>query len=162
MPRFPIDAFQLIGQDYVSSTAVSGNRHLERVSFDLILSVRLRSERLAGRGQAGGELLGGSPLRSTLSLLRKMGILNLLVFKVFLSAASTSFHQFKNVPHFPPHLAHNSVHRPEVVISGSLADFSTVIGPFFDRFAEVVPNEDARIRILGRRLGEVAIRAEHW
>jgi hypothetical protein len=91
-----------------------------------------------------------------------MGMLNLLLFKVFLSAASTSFHQFKNVPHFPPHLAHNSVHRPEVEIGGTLANFSTVIGPFFDRFAEVEPNENARIRILGRRLGEAGIRAEHW
>jgi hypothetical protein len=59
-------------------------------------------------------------------------------------------------------LAHNSVHRPEVEIGGTLANFSTVIGPFFDRFAEVEPNEDARIRILGRRLGEAGIRAEHW
>ena len=91
-----------------------------------------------------------------------MGMLNLLLFTVFLSAASTSFHQFKNVGHFPPHLAHNSVHRPEVEISGTLANFSTVIGPFFDRFAEVEPNEDARIRILGRRVGEAGIRAEHW
>jgi hypothetical protein len=59
-------------------------------------------------------------------------------------------------------LAHNSGHRPEVAIGGTLANFSTVIGPFFDRFAEVEPNEDARIRILGRRLGEAGIRAEHW
>ena len=51
-------------------------------------------------------------------------------------------------------LAHNSVHRPEVEIGGTLANFSTVLGPFLDRFAEVEPNEDARIRILGRRLGE--------
>ena len=56
----------------------------------------------------------------------------------------------------------NSVHRPEVEIGGTLADFSTVISPFFDRFAEVEPNEDARIRILYRRLGEAGIRAEHW
>ena len=55
-----------------------------------------------------------------------------------------------------------SVHRPEVEIGGTLANFSTVLGPFFDRFAEVEPNEDARIRILGRRLGEAGIRAEHW
>ena len=59
-------------------------------------------------------------------------------------------------------LAHNSVHSPEVEIGGTLANVSTVIGPFFDRFAEVEPNEDARIRILGRRLGEAGIRAEHW
>ena len=58
--------------------------------------------------------------------------------------------------------AHNSVHRPEVEIGGTLANFSTVLGPFFDRFAEVEANEDARIRILGRRLGEACIRAEHW
>ena len=36
-----------------------------------------------------------------------------------------------------------SVHKPEVEIGGTLANFSTVIGPFFDRFAEVEPNEDA-------------------
>ena len=55
-----------------------------------------------------------------------------------------------------------SMDRFEEQISGTLANFSTVIGPFFDRFAEVEPNEDARIRILGRRLGEAGIRAEHW
>lgn len=69
---------------------------------------------------------------------------------------------FKDVGHFPPHLAHNSVHRPEVEIGGTLADFSTVIGPFFDRVAEVEPNEDARVRILGSCLGEAGIGAEHW
>ena len=53
------------------------------------------------------------------------------------------------------------MHRPEVALGGTLANFSTVLGPFFDRFAEVEPNEDARIRILGRRLGEAGIRAEH-
>jgi hypothetical protein len=58
-------------------------------------------------------------------------------------------------------LEHNSVHRPEVAIDGTLANFSTVLGTFFDRFAEVEANEDARIRILGRRLGEAGIRAEH-
>jgi hypothetical protein len=35
---------------------------------------------------------------------------------------------------------HNSVHRPEVEIGGTLANFSTVFGPFFDRFAEVIPD----------------------
>ena len=45
---------------------------------------------------------------------------------------------------------------------GALANFSTVLGPFFDRFAEVEPDEDARIRVLGRGLGEAGIRAEHW
>ena len=53
------------------------------------------------------------------------------------------------------------MHRPEVEIGGTLANFSTVLGPFFDRFAEVEPNEDARICILDRRLGEAGIRAEH-
>ena len=67
---------------------------------------------------------------------------------------------FKNVGHFLPNFAHDSVHRPEVQIDGTLANFSTVIGPFFDRFTEVEPDEDARIRILGRRLGEAGIRAE--
>jgi hypothetical protein len=42
------------------------------------------------------------------------------------------------------------------------AYFSTILGPFFDGFAEVEANEDARVRILGRRLGEAGIRAEHW
>ena len=51
--------------------------------------------------------------------------------------------------------------RFEEQINGTLANFSTVISPFFDRFAEVEPNEDARIRILGRSLGEAGIRAEH-
>ena len=59
-------------------------------------------------------------------------------------------------------LRDNSVHGPEVEIGGTLTNLSTVIGPFVDRFAEVEPNEDARIRILGRRLGEAGIRAEHW
>ena len=54
------------------------------------------------------------------------------------------------------------MHRTQVEIGGTLTDFSTVFGPFFDRFAEVKPDEDARIRILGRRLGEAGIRAEHW
>jgi hypothetical protein len=35
---------------------------------------------------------------------------------------------------------HNSVHLPEVEIGGTLANFSTVFGPFFDRFAEVIPD----------------------
>ena len=43
---------------------------------------------------------------------------------------------------------HNSVHRPEVEIGGTLANLVTVFGPFFDRFAEVKPDEDARIRVL--------------
>ena len=59
-------------------------------------------------------------------------------------------------------LRDNSAHGPEVEIGGTLTNLSTVIGPFFDRFAEVKPNEDARIRILGRRLGEAGKRAEHW
>src|SRR5262245_5799237 len=58
--------------------------------------------------------------------------------------------------------APNSAHRPEVALAGQLANSATVLGPFFDRFAEVEPNEDARIRILDRRLGEAGIRAEHW
>jgi hypothetical protein len=58
-------------------------------------------------------------------------------------------------------LAHNSVYRAEVQSGGMLANFSTVLGPFFDRLAEVESNEDARIRIFGRRLGEARIRAEH-
>ena len=61
-----------------------------------------------------------------------------------------------------PHLAHDSAHRLEVEIDGSLANFSTVSGPFSDSFAEVEPNEDARIRVLGRGLREAGIRAEHW
>src|SRR5215471_2721706 len=60
-----------------------------------------------------------------------------------------------------PHLAHDSAHRLEVEIDGSLANFSTVSGPFSDSFAEVEPNEDARIRILDRHRGETGIRAEH-
>src|SRR5215475_8879143 len=60
-----------------------------------------------------------------------------------------------------PHLAHNSAHGLEVEIDGTLANFSTARGPFFDRFAEVEPNEDARICILDRRLEEAGIRAEH-
>ena len=58
-------------------------------------------------------------------------------------------------------LTPHSVHRSEVAIDGPLANFATVRGPFFDRFAEVESNEDARIRILYRRLGEAGIRAEH-
>ena len=58
-------------------------------------------------------------------------------------------------------LRDNSVHGPEVEIGGTLANLSAVVGPFLDRFAEVEPDEDARIRILGRRLGEGGIRAEH-
>jgi hypothetical protein len=54
-------------------------------------------------------------------------------------------------------LRDNSVLGPEVEIGGTLTNLSTVIGPFFDRFAEVEPNEDARIRILGRRLREAGI-----
>src|SRR5215471_19670576 len=60
-----------------------------------------------------------------------------------------------------PHLAHDSAHRLEVEIDGTLANFSTVSGPFSDSFAEVEPNEDARIRILDRHRGETGIRAEH-
>src|SRR5712671_8070028 len=54
-----------------------------------------------------------------------------------------------------------SVCRPEVEIDGALPNFATVRSPFFNRFAEVESDEDARIRILGRRLGETGIRAEH-
>ena len=57
--------------------------------------------------------------------------------------------------------AHNSVYRPEVQSGGTLANFSTVRGPLFDRLAEVESNEDARIRIFGRRLGKARKRAEH-
>ena len=35
---------------------------------------------------------------------------------------------------------HHSEHRLEVASDGPLANFSTVLGPFFDRFAEVEPN----------------------
>ena len=52
--------------------------------------------------------------------------------------------------------APHSGHRLEVELGGTLADFSTVLGPFFDRFAEVEPDEDARIRILGRRSEKLA------
>jgi hypothetical protein len=55
------------------------------------------------------------------------------------------------------HLADNSVQGPEVEIDGTPANFSTVIGPFFDRLTEVEANKDARIRILGCRLGEAGI-----
>src|SRR4029453_3044316 len=58
-------------------------------------------------------------------------------------------------------LRRSVVHGPEEEIGGTLANISTVIGPFFDRFAEVDPNEGARIRILVRRLGEAGIRAEY-
>ena len=50
-----------------------------------------------------------------------------------------------------------SMDRFEEQIDGTLANFLPVIDPFFDRFAEMEPNEDARIRILGRRLGEAGI-----
>src|SRR5262245_34730270 len=60
-----------------------------------------------------------------------------------------------------PHLTHNSTHRLEVEIDGTLANFSTARGPFFDRFAEVEPKEEARRRMLYCRLGEARIRAEH-
>ena len=43
---------------------------------------------------------------------------------------------------------------------GAFTNFATVRGPFFDRLAEVESDEDTRIRILGRRLGETGIRAE--
>jgi hypothetical protein len=49
---------------------------------------------------------------------------------------------------------------PQVVGGGTLANFSTVLGPFCDRFAEVEANEDARIRILGRCLGEASTAAQ--
>jgi len=55
-----------------------------------------------------------------------------------------------------------SVQRLEVEIGGALANLVTVIIPFFSGFAEVESNEDARIRILDRRLGEAGICAEHW
>ena len=53
--------------------------------------------------------------------------------------------------------AHDSAHRPKVEVGGTLPNFSTVIGPFLGRITEVEPNEDARIRILGCRLGEAGI-----
>ena len=49
----------------------------------------------------------------------------------------------------------------EVAVDGSLADLPAVGGPFFDRLAEVEPDEDARLRILVRRLGEGGVRPEH-
>ena len=55
--------------------------------------------------------------------------------------------------------AHKSEHRLEVVGNGALANFSTVLGALFDRFAEVEPDEDARKRVLCGRLGEAGIRA---
>ena len=55
----------------------------------------------------------------------------------------------------------DSIDRTEVEIDGTLPDLSAVGGPFFDRLAEVEPDEDARMRILGRSLGEGGIRAEH-
>ena len=55
--------------------------------------------------------------------------------------------------------AHNSEHGLEVVGDGKLADFSTILGALFDRFAEVEPDEDARKRVLSGRLGEAGIRA---
>ena len=54
-----------------------------------------------------------------------------------------------------------SVHRTHVEIGGALADLSAVLGPLFDRLAEVKPDEDARIGILGRRLREAGKRAEY-
>ena len=35
------------------------------------------------------------------------------------------------------------VHRTQVEIGGALADLPTIVGPFFDRLAEVKPDEDA-------------------
>ena len=52
-----------------------------------------------------------------------------------------------------------SEHRPEIVGSDALANFSTVLDAFFDRFAEVKSNKDARIRVLGGRLREAGVRA---
>jgi hypothetical protein len=72
-----------------------------------------------------------------------MGMLNLLLFKVFLSTASTSLHQFKNVPHFPPHFAHNSVHRTQVEIGGTLANLSTEFHALFNGIAEVNTNQNS-------------------
>jgi hypothetical protein len=48
-------------------------------------------------------------------------------------------------------------HWPQVVSDGTLANLPTLRGTFVGRIAEVEPNEDARIRILGRRLGEAGI-----
>ena len=53
--------------------------------------------------------------------------------------------------------ANNLLHRPQESVGGTLADFVAVRVPFFGRIAEVEPNEDARIRVLGRRLGEDGI-----
>jgi hypothetical protein len=54
-----------------------------------------------------------------------------------------------------------SEHRSEVVSDRTLADLSTVLGPLFNRFAEVETDENARKRILGGRLGKAAVRAQH-
>src|SRR5438034_1064758 len=43
--------------------------------------------------------------------------------------------------------AHHSGYRPEVKLDGTRANVAPVRGPGFDRFAEVEPNENARIRI---------------
>ena len=62
----------------------------------------------------------------------------------------------------PASRAYDSLHRSEVQRCGTLANFSTIRGAFFDCFAEVEANEDTRIRVLGRRLREAGIRAKHW
>src|SRR4029450_186721 len=53
-----------------------------------------------------------------------------------------------------------SVHRAQVETYSALADVATIFGSFFDRLAEVKPDEDARIGVLDRRLREAGIRAE--
>ncbi len=55
----------------------------------------------------------------------------------------------------------DSMDRAEVQICGTLSNVSAVVGSFLDRFAEVEADEDARIRVFVRRLGESGIRAQH-
>jgi hypothetical protein len=50
---------------------------------------------------------------------------------------------------------------PEGEIGGPLANLVTVGVSLFNSFAKVETNKDARIRILGRRLGKAVIPAEH-
>jgi Sodium/calcium exchanger protein len=49
------------------------------------------------------------------------------------------------------------LHRPQAESGRTLANLSTVRVTFVGRVAEVEPNEDARICVLGRRLGKASI-----